>query len=193
MYKIGELSKLCSISVKTLRYYDAKGLLVPDNIDKFTGYRYYSASKLADCYRILALKELGFSLDEIRRQLTVGDDEEIIGILNDKLIELHSLIENTQNRLKKVESIKNGLTEGETKMFDIVIRESDEIRAAFVRKFYKSKSDALSEASEIAPPAQKSRAACLWKAGMMRRSSLSEEMLPRFAAMKVSLTTLIKR
>lgn len=156
MYKIGELSKLCSISVKTLRYYDAKGLLVPDNIDKFTGYRYYSASKLADCYRILALKELGFSLDEIRRQLTVGDDEEIIGILNDKLIELHSLIENTQNRLKKVESIKNGLTEGETKMFDIVIRESDEIRAAFVRKFYKSKSDALSEASEIAKNLPKS-------------------------------------
>ena len=51
MYKIGELSKLCNMSVKALRYYDSEGLLVPDRIDKFTGYRYYSASKLADCYR----------------------------------------------------------------------------------------------------------------------------------------------
>ena len=56
MYKIGELSKLCNISVKTLRYYDAEGLLIPDEIDKFTGYRYYSASKLEDCYCIIALK-----------------------------------------------------------------------------------------------------------------------------------------
>lgn len=78
MYKIGELSKLCNISVKTLRYYDSEGLLAPDRIDKFTGYRYYSASKLADCYRIIALKELGFSLDEIRRQLTVGDNEKLL-------------------------------------------------------------------------------------------------------------------
>ena len=56
MYRIGELSKLCNISVKALRYYDAQGLLIPDKIDKFTGYRYYSASKLVDCYRIIALK-----------------------------------------------------------------------------------------------------------------------------------------
>lgn len=49
MYKIGELSKLCNMSVKALRYYDSEKLLVPDRIDKFTGYRYYSASKLADC------------------------------------------------------------------------------------------------------------------------------------------------
>lgn len=69
MYKIGELSKLCRIPVKTLRYYDSEGLLVPDNIDRFTGYRYYSAAKLAECNRIIALKELGFTLDEIRIQL----------------------------------------------------------------------------------------------------------------------------
>ena len=150
MYKIGELSKLCNMSVKALRYYDSEGLLVPDRIDKFTGYRYYSASKLADCYRIIALKELGFSLDEIRRQLTIDDNEKIIGILNGKLDELNLLVENTQNRLRKIESIKNGLMEGETKMFNIIIRETDEIRVAFVRKHYKSKSDALLKASEIA-------------------------------------------
>lgn len=149
MYKIGELSKLCNMSVKALRYYDSEGLLVPDRIDKFTGYRYYSASKLADCYRIIALKELGFSLDEIRRQLTIDDNEKIIGILNGKLDELNLLVENTQNRLRKIESIKNGLMEGETKMFNIIIRETDEIRVAFVRKHYKSKSTHCSKRPKL--------------------------------------------
>ena len=156
MYKIGELSKLCNMSVKALRYYDSEGLLVPDRIDKFTGYRYYSASKLADCYRIIALKELGFSLDEIRRQLAIGDNEKIIGILNNKLAELNSLIENTQNRFRKIESIKNGIMEGETKMFNVIIRGTDEIRAACVRQYYKSKSEALLKASEIAEKLPKS-------------------------------------
>ncbi len=45
MYKIGELSKLSQIPVKTLRFYDAEGILVPDEIDEFTGYRYYGAAK----------------------------------------------------------------------------------------------------------------------------------------------------
>ena len=98
MYKIGELSKLCNISVKALRYYDAEGLLIPDMIDKFTGYRYYSASKLDDCYRIIALKELGFSLDEIKAQLTASDvdasliHEAAIGkIAGEQLIKLMTL------------------------------------------------------------------------------------------------------
>ena len=149
MYKIGELSKLCNISVKTLRYYDAEGLLIPDEIDKFTGYRYYSASKLEDCYRIIALKELGFSLDEIRVQLTTNDNEKITAALNAKLAELQALIETTQTQLRKIESIKNNLTEGESKMFNIIIRATDEMRVAYIRKNYLSKSDALDNIEKI--------------------------------------------
>ena len=117
MYKIGELSKLCNISVKTLRYYDAEGLLIPDEIDKFTGYRYYSASKLEDCYRIIALKELGFSLDEIRVQLTTNDNEKITAALNAKLDELQGLIKTTQTQLKTIETIKNN----QNKLLDLLI------------------------------------------------------------------------
>ena len=69
MYKIGELSRLCRIPIKTLRYYDSEGLPIPDEIDKFTGYRYYSAAKIAECNRIISLKELGFSLEEIKNFL----------------------------------------------------------------------------------------------------------------------------
>ena len=149
MYKIGELSKLCNISVKTLRYYDAEGLLIPDEIDKFTGYRYYSASKLEDCYRIIALKELGFSLDEIRVQLTTNDNEKIAAALNAKLTELQALIETTQTQLRKIDSIKNNLTEGESKMFNIIVRATDEMRVAYIRKNYLFKSDAFDDISKI--------------------------------------------
>ena len=149
MYKIGELSKLCNISVKTLRYYDAEGLLIPDEIDKFTGYRYYSASKLEDCYRIIALKELGFSLDEIRVQLTTNDNEKITAALNAKLTELQALIETTQSQLRKIESIKNNLTEGESKMFNIIVRATDEVRVAYIRKNYLSKTDAFDDIEKI--------------------------------------------
>ena len=150
MYKIGELSKLCNISVKALRYYDAEGLLIPDEIDKFTGYRYYSASKLADCYRIIALKELGFSLDEIKVQLKADDNEKIIAALNAKLEELNSLIENTEIKLKRIESLRSNLTEGEHKMYNIIVRSTENIRVAFARNYYPSKADALNEINTMA-------------------------------------------
>ncbi len=156
MYKIGELSKLCNISVKALRYYDAEGLLIPDEIDKFTGYRYYSAAKLADCYRIIALKELGFSLDEIKAQLVANNNEKIIASLNEKLSELRGLIENTEKQLKRIETIRNNLTEGEQKMFDIIVRNTDELRVAFVRKNYLKKVDAIEEIYKMANELPKS-------------------------------------
>ena len=134
MYKIGELSKLCNISVKALRYYDAEGLLIPDEIDKFTGYRYYSAAKLADCYRIIALKELGFSLDEIRTQLATDDNQKIMASLEAKLTELNGLRQTTETQVKRIEHMRNNLSVGENKLFNIIVRDTDELRIAFVRK-----------------------------------------------------------
>lgn len=110
MYKIGELSKLCNISVKTLRYYDSVGLLIPDEIDKFTGYRYYSAAKLSELYRIIALKELGFSLDDIKKQITAKESADIVESLEVKMRELSELIGSTEKQLKRLCSIRDDLT-----------------------------------------------------------------------------------
>ena len=63
MFKIGEFSKLSQVTVKTLRYYDEIGLLKPAEVDRFTSYRYYSARQLPRLHRILALKDLGLSLE----------------------------------------------------------------------------------------------------------------------------------
>lgn len=64
-FKIGEFSKLCQVTVKTLRHYEEKGLLVPNEVDEWTGYRYYDLSQLGRMNKIVFLKGLGFSLEEI--------------------------------------------------------------------------------------------------------------------------------
>ena len=69
MLKIGDFSKLAQVSVKTLRYYGQLGLLKPAWTDRFTSYRYYALDQLPRLNRILALKDLGFSLEQIRRLL----------------------------------------------------------------------------------------------------------------------------
>lgn len=64
-FKIGEFSKLNRVTVKTLRHYEEIGLLVPSQVDKWTGYRYYDVCQLGRMNTIRDLKELGFTLEEI--------------------------------------------------------------------------------------------------------------------------------
>ena len=65
MYKIGDFSRIARVSSRLLRFYDEIGLLKPMNTDPQTGYRFYSAKQLAELNRIIVLKDLGFSLDQI--------------------------------------------------------------------------------------------------------------------------------
>lgn len=139
MYKIGELSKLSQLTVKTIRYYDSVGILTPDMIDRFTGYRYYSAAKLAVCNRIVALKELGFSLDEIQCHLKADTTENITELIDRKADELRAVISEAESQLKRLGTVKNIITEGDQKMFDMVIRKADSIKVAYKRDVFESK------------------------------------------------------
>lgn len=69
MLSIGEFSRICLVSVKTLRHYDRIGLLKPMKVDAFTGYRYYSRQQMEQMLLIQRLKRYGFSLDEIQEIL----------------------------------------------------------------------------------------------------------------------------
>ena len=149
MYKIGELSKICRIPVKTLRFYDTEGLLIPDYIDKFTGYRYYSAEKAADCNRIIALKELGFSLSEIRQYMNSGSLDEITDILDSKLSEIKRAAEVLESQRKKLEKIRHEITEGENKMFEVIVKKNEFIHAAGLRKIFSAKEKAYEEIENI--------------------------------------------
>jgi effector-binding domain-containing protein len=104
MFKIGEFSKLSHVTVKTLRYYDRIGLLKPAEVDRFTNYRYYSASQLPRLNRILALKGLGLSLDQIARLLENDlTPEQMRGMLRLKQIEIQEQLDREQARLARVE------------------------------------------------------------------------------------------
>lgn len=105
MFKIGDFSKLSRVPVKTLRYYDEIGLLKPSGINHFTRYRYYSAEQLPVLYRILALKELGFSLEQIARLLSGNlSSEQLHKMLQDRRAEIEQQILSAQAQLSQVEA-----------------------------------------------------------------------------------------
>ncbi|MFD3937000.1 helix-turn-helix domain-containing protein, partial [Streptomyces sp. NPDC058618] len=89
MFTIGDFAKHGRVSVRMLRHYDALGLLRPARVDPFTGYRSYEAGQLARLNRVIALKELGFSLDQVG---TILDErvsaEELRGMLRLRRAEL---------------------------------------------------------------------------------------------------------
>ena len=70
MLKIGEFSKLSKLTVKALRFYQEKGLLIPARVDPWTGYRYYDGAQLEAAARIKALRQLDFTLEQIRAHLS---------------------------------------------------------------------------------------------------------------------------
>ena len=74
MYRIGQFAEIVNTSIRTLRFYDKIGLFKPEEIDLFTGYRYYSEKQVADFNLIMKLKSVGFSLDEIRENWDNFDD-----------------------------------------------------------------------------------------------------------------------
>ena len=81
MLQIGEFSRICQVSVKTLHHYDKIGLLVPAEVDQVTGYRYYQVEQIDTMNYIQRLKRYGFSLEEIQQIITLSDEKEISRLL----------------------------------------------------------------------------------------------------------------
>ncbi len=81
MLQIGEFSRVCLVSVKTLHHYDRIGLLTPAEVDPFTGYRYYRTEQIDTMNYIRRLKRYGFSLEEIQRLITLSDHKELADAL----------------------------------------------------------------------------------------------------------------
>lgn len=108
--KIGEFSKLMQVTVKTLRYYEQKGLLVPDEVDEWTGYRYYSMPQMQRLNTIRGLQRLGFTLEEIKELLEDGAQRPSIELLSQKIEateqQLQLLVERHCQLLKWMEAHK---------------------------------------------------------------------------------------
>ncbi len=108
MYKIGEFARIANITVKTLRYYNDIGLLIPEQVDIYSGYRYYGDRNLEEIKLIKELKEAGFTLDEIVNKwnnFTINDFE----IKRQELYEKQSEIDKS---IKKIDALKGRIANG---------------------------------------------------------------------------------
>jgi DNA-binding transcriptional MerR regulator len=105
MFRIGEFSKIAQVSGRLLRYYEGIGLLKPEYSDPQTGYRYYSARQLPRLNRILVLKELGLSLDQVARLLDEHTSTaEIRGMLVLRKAQIEQAVQEERERLRVVET-----------------------------------------------------------------------------------------
>ena len=116
MYTIGAFAQLGGVTVRMLRHYDGLGLFVPSSVDPATGHRYYEAAQLPRLNRLVALKDLGFTLEQVGQLL----DEDIApaelrGMLRLRAAELAQRLLHDQHALDRVRA-RLRLIESETMM-----------------------------------------------------------------------------
>ena len=103
LYKIGMFANMNRVTIKTLRYYDEHKLLTPVYVDEENGYRYYAAGQMAQLHRIIALKNMGFSIDDIQKIMNGAEEKSFllekkqeilkeIAILTDKLSQVENYL-----------------------------------------------------------------------------------------------------
>ncbi|MGW1205852.1 MerR family transcriptional regulator [Streptomyces cyaneofuscatus] len=132
MFTIGDFARYGRVSRRMLRHYDAIGLLRPDRTDPATGYRFYGAAQLARLNRIIALKDLGFTLQQVRDVLDerVGP-EELRGMLRLRRAELAEAVAAATARLAQVEArLRSIESEGHMPADDVVIKTVPAVRVA---------------------------------------------------------------
>lgn len=103
--KIGEFSRLCKVTVRTLRHYEKIGLLVPEIVDRWTGYRYYSINQLQRMLDILELKSLGFSLEEIKDLFEDANHKPSVESLETKVRECEAELKLLQARMSQLKAM----------------------------------------------------------------------------------------
>ncbi len=131
MFAIGEFARHGRVSVRMLRHYDAIGLLEPVRVDSATGYRFYEASQLSRLNRIVALKDLGFSLQQVAsmldQQVTVA---ELRGMLMLRQAELQQQIASDTARLAQVEARLVAIESEASELPPVVVKRIAPVRVA---------------------------------------------------------------
>jgi DNA-binding transcriptional MerR regulator len=135
MLRIGEFSRLSQVTIKALRYYDDVGLLKPDHIDPFTGYRYYSVEQIPIIHRIVAFKELGLSLEQIANLLDdQGSSEHIRDTLQKQHAEIKQRISEEKARLAQIEfRLRMIDMEDQMPAIEVIVKPVPPVRAMTLR------------------------------------------------------------
>jgi DNA-binding transcriptional MerR regulator len=132
VFSIGDFAALGRVSVRMLRHYDAIGLLRPAATDPASGYRYYQADQLRRLNRVIALKDLGLTLETVARIL---DDkvtvDELHGMLRLRRAQLEAQLSADTSRLARVEGrLRMIEEEGRMDTEDVVLKRIEPARVA---------------------------------------------------------------
>ena len=132
-FKIGEFSQFMQVTVKTLRHYEQKGLLVPEGTDPWTGYRYYGLAQMQKLASIRNLQRLGFSLDEIKDLYDESEHVPSIVQIDDKIRSTEAQIAQLEMRLRRLLLLRDSRKEIKT-MKNFAIQPLPEIIVASHRE-----------------------------------------------------------
>ncbi len=143
--RIGEFASICNTKISVLRHYDKEGILIPETVDKFTGYRYYSRQQIDVFLRITALKKAGFSLSEIKQMLSrINSDEELLSFFQNRKKLLASMLSDLEEAQKiiigdgmmyKIQfNNENGVINASTRVFDA--NNQNEARNALAKEIF---------------------------------------------------------
>jgi len=132
MFTIGDFARHGRVSIRMLRHYDAIGLLKPARVDPHSGYRGYEAAQLSRLNRIVALKDLGFTLEQVT---TIVEDkvgiDELRGMLRLRQAELANQLASDRARLAAVEArLRSIETEGAMPTNDVQVKRIEPVRVA---------------------------------------------------------------
>jgi DNA-binding transcriptional MerR regulator len=136
MFRIGDFSKICQVPVSALRYYADLGLLVPAYIDRFTGFRYYELNQLPRLNRILALKDMGLSLEEIGRLLNEEiSADEMRGMFRMQQAKIQQQVNDELARLARVAArLRQIEQEGKMPQQEVVLKSVEPVHVISVRE-----------------------------------------------------------
>ena len=108
-YSIGEFSQITGLSVKTLRFYHEKGILVPSSVDETTGYRCYDAGKIEKARVIMRLRAMEFSLEDVAAVLgECSDEADILNYLGRQKNALQQRIQEDRDIVRSLNEIISG-------------------------------------------------------------------------------------
>lgn len=132
MLNIGAFARLGQVTPRMLRHYDEIGLLRPDRVDAASGYRFYDVRQLQRLHRIVALRDMGFGLEQIGQVLSEEISvEELRGMLRLRRAQIERTVGEEQERLRRVEAHLRALEWSDImELQDVVIKDTQPVRVA---------------------------------------------------------------
>ncbi len=141
LYSIGQVSKICNISQKTLRYYDKIGLIKPDKVDDSNNYRYYSRETLLFVPVIKYYKQMGFKLEEMQELLTGSSYSRHVRKFNDKLAELERQMQELQVATTSIRDWRDLILEAQTvlenNVSEVSVKYMEHIKGCYMEQDFK--------------------------------------------------------